>query len=134
MHCSLIFKLPPRLNILLNRTLYGGFYPIDDTDRIPIRKLIKCPHYCLCSLNITVDYKNVELLSQFTSHVTGAIYSRFSTGICGDKQNEITIAIKRAKYAGLMPYTYKLATYINKTHFKAPISDVTPTTTTTSTE
>ncbi|GAA6095538.1 28S ribosomal protein S18c, mitochondrial, partial [Tachysurus ichikawai] len=49
----------------------------------------------LCS--VTVDYKNIQLLSQFISPHTGRIYGRHITGLCGRKQREVTKAIKRAR-------------------------------------
>ncbi|XP_035751441.1 28S ribosomal protein S18c, mitochondrial isoform X3 [Egretta garzetta] len=53
------------------------------------------PKRCiLCGIN--VDYKNVQLLSQFVSPHTGCIYGRHITGLCDKKQKEITKAIKRA--------------------------------------
>ncbi|XP_026703923.1 28S ribosomal protein S18c, mitochondrial isoform X2 [Athene cunicularia] len=53
------------------------------------------PKRCvLCGTN--VDYKNVQLLSQFVSPHTGCIYGRHITGLCNKKQKEITKAIKRA--------------------------------------
>ncbi|KAM4673152.1 small ribosomal subunit protein bS18m isoform 2-T2 [Amazona ochrocephala] len=54
------------------------------------------PNRCvLCGIN--VDYKNVQLLSQFVSPHTGRIYGRHITGLCNKKQKEITKAIKRAQ-------------------------------------
>ncbi|KAM7113416.1 small ribosomal subunit protein bS18m isoform 3-T3 [Ciconia maguari] len=53
------------------------------------------PKKCiLCGIN--VDYKNVQLLSQFVSPHTGCIYGRHITGLCNKKQKEVTKAIKRA--------------------------------------
>ncbi|XP_020844005.1 small ribosomal subunit protein bS18m [Phascolarctos cinereus] len=59
-----------------------------------------------------VDYKNVQLLSQFVSPFTGCIYGRHITGLCGKKQKEITKAIKRAQIMGFMPVTYKDPAYL----------------------
>ncbi|XP_075006089.1 small ribosomal subunit protein bS18m isoform X1 [Calonectris borealis] len=57
------------------------------------------PKKCvLCGIN--VDYKNVQLLSQFVSPHTGCIYGRHITGLCNKKQKEITKAIKRAHVFG----------------------------------
>ncbi|KAM9329161.1 small ribosomal subunit protein bS18m [Gastrophryne carolinensis] len=64
------------------------------------------PKRCiLCG--VQVDYKNVQLLSQFVSPHTGRIYGRHITGLCGTKQKEIAKAIKRAHIMGFMPVTYK---------------------------
>uniref|UniRef100_A0A8C5JHN9 Small ribosomal subunit protein bS18m n=1 Tax=Junco hyemalis TaxID=40217 RepID=A0A8C5JHN9_JUNHY len=64
------------------------------------------PKRCvLCGIN--VDYKNVQLLSQFVSPYTGSIYGRHITGLCNKKQKEITKAIKRAHVFGFMPVMFK---------------------------
>lgn len=57
--------------------------------------------------NVNVDYKNVQLLSQFISPQTGRIYGRHLTGLCGTKQKEITKAIKKAQAMGFMSVTHK---------------------------
>ncbi|ERE80079.1 28S ribosomal protein S18c [Cricetulus griseus] len=57
--------------------------------------------YILCEKQ--VDYKNVQLLSQFISPFTGCIYGMHITGLCGKKQKEITKAIESSEngvYAG----------------------------------
>ncbi|XP_067412933.1 small ribosomal subunit protein bS18m isoform X2 [Emydura macquarii macquarii] len=70
------------------------------------------PKRCvLCGIN--VDYKNVQLLSQFVSPYTGRIYGRHITGLCGKKQKEIAKAIKRAHIMGFMPVMYKDPTFLN---------------------
>ncbi|XP_072261429.1 small ribosomal subunit protein bS18m [Pyxicephalus adspersus] len=64
------------------------------------------PKRCiLCE--IPIDYKNVQLLSQFVSPHTGRIYGRQITGLCNKKQKEIAKAIKRTDTMGFMPVTYK---------------------------
>ncbi|XP_004703298.1 28S ribosomal protein S18c, mitochondrial isoform X1 [Echinops telfairi] len=70
----------------------------------PLKKCLLCEK--------RVDYKNVQLLSQFISPFTGCIYSRHITGLCGKKQKEITKAIKRAQIMGFMPVTYKDPAYL----------------------
>ncbi|XP_026210487.1 28S ribosomal protein S18c, mitochondrial [Anabas testudineus] len=59
----------------------------------------------LCS--VTVDYKNIQLLSQFISPHTGRIYGRHITGLCGKKQKEVSKAIKKAHSLGFMSVTHK---------------------------
>ncbi|XP_017510931.3 small ribosomal subunit protein bS18m isoform X1 [Manis javanica] len=70
----------------------------------PLKKCVLCGK--------RVDYKNVQLLSQFISPFTGCIYGRHITGLCGKKQREITKAIKRAQIMGFMPVTYKDPAYL----------------------
>ncbi|XP_029940092.1 small ribosomal subunit protein bS18m isoform X1 [Salarias fasciatus] len=57
--------------------------------------------------NISVDYKNIQLLSQFISPHTGRIYGRHITGLCGVKQKEVSKAIKKAHSMGFMSVTHK---------------------------
>ena len=54
--------------------------------------------------NLSVDYKDVSLLSRFVSE-RGRILSRRLTGLSAYNQRKISKAIKRAQNAGLMPYT-----------------------------
>lgn len=61
----------------------------------------------LCSLNITPDYKNYRLLSQFQSPYTGRIYGRHITGLCKGKQELVEKEIKKAQNCAFMPYVYK---------------------------
>ncbi|XP_068089627.1 small ribosomal subunit protein bS18m [Hyperolius riggenbachi] len=71
----------------------------------PPKKCILC--------DVTVDFKNVQLLSQFVSPHTGRIYGRHITGLCGRKQRAIAKAIKRAHIMGFMPIAYKDPAFIN---------------------
>ncbi|XP_062268522.1 28S ribosomal protein S18c, mitochondrial [Platichthys flesus] len=57
--------------------------------------------------NVQVDFKNIQLLSQFISPHTGRIYGRHITGLCGRKQKEISKAIKKAHSMGFMSVTHK---------------------------
>ncbi|XP_044189125.1 28S ribosomal protein S18c, mitochondrial-like [Thunnus albacares] len=59
----------------------------------------------LCS--VTVDFKSIQLLSQFISPHTGRIYGRHITGLCGRKQKEVSKAIKKAQSMGFMSVTHK---------------------------
>uniref|UniRef100_A0A8D0C225 Small ribosomal subunit protein bS18m n=1 Tax=Salvator merianae TaxID=96440 RepID=A0A8D0C225_SALMN len=64
------------------------------------------PKKCvLCG--ITLDYKNVQLLSQFISPYTGHILGKHITGLCEKKQQELSRTIKRSKSVGFMSDTYK---------------------------
>lgn len=61
----------------------------------------------LCKLNITPDYKNYRLLSQFQSPYTGRIYGRHITGLCKTKQEQVEAEITKAQNCAFMPYYYK---------------------------
>lgn len=50
-----------------------------------------------------LDYKNVEFLSRFVSS-QGKIASRKRTGFSGQHQRQLALAIKRARFLGLMPF------------------------------
>ncbi|CAI9162678.1 unnamed protein product [Rangifer tarandus platyrhynchus] len=78
--------------------------PMENPYKEPLKKCILCEK--------RVDYKNVQLLSQFISPFTGCIYGRHITGLCGKKQKETAKAIKRAQILGFMPVTYKDPAYL----------------------
>ena len=50
-----------------------------------------------------VDYKNIALLRRFVSE-KGKIRSRRITGACRRHQNQISVAVKRAREMALMNY------------------------------
>lgn len=50
-----------------------------------------------------VDYKDVAYLRQFTNP-HAKILGRKRTGIQAEKQRQISLSIKRARYMALMPY------------------------------
>lgn len=53
-----------------------------------------------------VDYKDVKLLSRFTSE-RGKIMPARITSVCHKKQRELATAIKRARCLALMPFVAK---------------------------
>ena len=60
-----------------------------------------------CQKNIDdVDFKNIELLSQFVSGFY-KIKPRKKTNLCSHHQRKIAVAIKRARQMGLLAYTVK---------------------------
>lgn len=50
-----------------------------------------------------VDYKDVAYLRQFVNP-HAKLMSKKRTGMPADKQREIALAVKRARYMALMPY------------------------------
>ncbi len=56
-----------------------------------------------CRENVSIDYKNVEILSKYTTE-KGKILPRKSTGLCAYHQRQLSKAIKRARAAALMPF------------------------------
>jgi small subunit ribosomal protein S18 len=51
-----------------------------------------------------IDYKDVNTLRRFVSD-QGQIDSRRRTGTCARHQRRVTLAIKRARFLALLPYT-----------------------------
>jgi small subunit ribosomal protein S18 len=54
--------------------------------------------------SLTIDYKDVQLLSRFVSD-RGRIDPRRKTGNCPKHQRALSVAIKRARFIALLPYT-----------------------------
>ena len=50
-----------------------------------------------------IDYKNVKLLQKYISERGKMIPSRI-TSVSAKKQRELAIAVKRARFLGLLPY------------------------------
>jgi small subunit ribosomal protein S18 len=53
-----------------------------------------------------IDYKDVDLLRKFISSF-GKIVSRKRSGVSQIYQRELAMAIKRARFMGLLPYVQK---------------------------
>jgi len=69
-------------------------------------------HQCIfCKYKIPLDYKNVQLLSQFVSPQTGIVYSQQVTGLCYYKYTELENVVFKAKKLGFMPFFYKETTF-----------------------
>jgi len=50
-----------------------------------------------------IDYKDVDILRKFISE-SGKIMSRNKTGLTAGHQRQLTSAIKRARFMGLLPF------------------------------
>lgn len=68
--------------------------------------LFKRRKYCRLCENATgyVDYKDVDLLSQFIRERAKIVPRRIS-GTCAHHQRQVTTAIKRARHLALLPFT-----------------------------
>jgi len=53
-----------------------------------------------------IDYKDVEVLSKFLNP-NGKIMNHKRTGITAKNQRALALAIKRARFMGLLPYVAK---------------------------
>ncbi len=50
-----------------------------------------------------IDYKDIELLKKFLTPSAKIVPARRS-GVCGKSQRQLSLAIKRARFMGLLPY------------------------------
>lgn len=67
------------------------------------RRRRKVCFFCANHINHP-DYKDVDLLKRFISE-KGKILPRRVTGTCAKHQRALTVAIKRARIMGLLPFT-----------------------------
>lgn len=69
------------------------------------RKRYSRRKYCKFCANkdIVIDYKNIDLMRQYTSDV-GKIESSRLTGTCAKHQRKLTTEIKRARQMALIAY------------------------------
>ena len=67
------------------------------------RRRKKVCYFCANHVDY-IDYKDVELLKRYISE-KGKILPRRVTGTCAKHQRTLTVAIKRARIMGLLPYT-----------------------------
>jgi small subunit ribosomal protein S18 len=51
-----------------------------------------------------IDYKDLEVLSKLLTH-RGKIFSRKRSGNCASCQRKVRLAIKRARFMALLPFT-----------------------------
>ncbi|KAG8230777.1 hypothetical protein J437_LFUL011340 [Ladona fulva] len=84
------------------------------------------PRCILCKLDITPNYKNVRLLSQFISPFTGRTYGRHITGLCRAKQESVEQEIVKAQNCGLMPTYLKNPSYMKDPKIFDPENPVRP--------
>ena len=65
-------------------------------------------HPCVCQFctdhNVTIDYKNVDLLRRYITE-DGKIRPRRQTGACAHHQREMARAIKHARHLALIHYS-----------------------------
>ena len=67
------------------------------------RRRKKVCYFCANHIDY-IDYKDVELLKRYISE-KGKIFPRRVTGTCAKHQRTLTVAIKRARIMGLLPFT-----------------------------
>lgn len=63
------------------------------------------PKVCaFCAEKTGIDYKDIARLRRYVSD-RGKIQPRRRTGVCAKHQRRLALAIKRARYLALLPYT-----------------------------
>lgn len=67
------------------------------------RKKRKTCRFCE-NKTLVIDYKDERLLKKFISD-RGKIVPRRISGNCAKHQRRVTVAIKRGRHLGLLPYT-----------------------------
>ena len=82
----------------------GGAGGAGGTRRAFFRRRKSCPFTGQNAPKI--DYKDVKLLSRYISERGKIVPSRI-TAVSAKKQRELSQAIKRARYLGLLPYLVK---------------------------
>ncbi len=71
----------------------------------PARRYPQPPRLCyFCVERVVIDYKNVDLLRRFVND-RARIKPRRQTGTCAKHQRRLSVAIKRARHLGLLPFT-----------------------------
>ncbi|MFZ8843388.1 MULTISPECIES: 30S ribosomal protein S18 [Thermoflexus] len=71
----------------------------------PTRRYAQPPRLCyFCVERVAIDYKNVDLLRRFVND-RARIKPRRQTGTCAKHQRRLSVAIKRARHLGLLPFT-----------------------------
>jgi len=69
------------------------------------RRFVFKPKVCpFCAEKVNIDYKDVAKLRRYISD-RARIEPRRRTGTCAKHQRRLALAIKRARYLALLPYT-----------------------------
>ncbi|HIE17368.1 MAG TPA: 30S ribosomal protein S18 [Dehalococcoidia bacterium] len=70
------------------------------------RRFVFKPKVCpFCAEKIEIDYKDVSRLRRYISQDRARIEPRRRTGTCAKHQRRLALAIKRARFLALLPYT-----------------------------
>lgn len=76
-------------------------------EKSAVKKFKKQPRKKVCTFCVDkvdyIDYKDTNKLRKFITE-KGKIVPRRQTGLCAKHQRELTTAIKRARFMGLLPY------------------------------
>ena len=77
----------------------------NDEDYNPKFRKVRKKVCALCAnKDLVLDYKNADQLKKFVNE-KGKILPRRATGACAKHQRDITLAVKRARYIAVLPYS-----------------------------
>ncbi len=78
----------------------------DQTKKRKRRENVREQNQCrFCRSKVKhIDYKDLEVLSKLLTH-RGKIFSRRRSGNCASCQRKVKLAIKRARFMALLPFT-----------------------------
>lgn len=69
------------------------------------RRFVFKPKVCpFCTEKLAIDYKDISRLRHYISD-RAKIEPRRRTGVCAKHQRRLALAIKRARFLALLPYT-----------------------------
>jgi small subunit ribosomal protein S18 len=69
------------------------------------RRFVVKPKVCVfCVEKVAIDYKDTVRLRKYISD-RGKVEPRRRTGVCARHQRRLSLAIKRARFLALLPYT-----------------------------
>jgi small subunit ribosomal protein S18 len=69
------------------------------------QEVIKVPTNCpFCAKKVNPDYKDYKTLAMFITE-RAKIIGIARSGVCAKHQRRLTVAIKRARHLGLLPFT-----------------------------
>lgn len=86
----------------MKRTQSGKGRPGGRRKKREVKEQTQC-RFCRAKTKY-VDYKDIEILGKLLTH-RGKIFSRKRSGNCAGCQRKVQLAIKRARFIGLLPFT-----------------------------
>jgi len=86
----------------VKRTQSGKGRPGGRRKKREVKEQTQC-RFCRAKTKY-VDYKDIEILGKLLTH-RGKIFSRKRSGNCAGCQRKVQLAIKRARFIGLLPFT-----------------------------
>ncbi|HUW24096.1 MAG TPA: 30S ribosomal protein S18 [Patescibacteria group bacterium] len=76
--------------------------------RLSARRIKVSPKNCyFCQNKLAPDYKNPETLRNYLTE-RGKIVGKDRSGLCSKHQRHLAVAIKRARFLGLLPFVVRV--------------------------